>query len=135
MSSYTATALDLYEKLTDLVVDQAAWSQATFGTDLERGPVGPLRHLASETAEAAHEWERWVRDSAHNPGVAPIPKGAFFMELADCLLLLLDASRRGGIKFVKLVEAAQEKMELNKKRRWPVSQPDAPVEHIPDAVP
>ena len=31
---------------------QAEWSQATFGTDAERGPIGPLKHLAKEVQEA-----------------------------------------------------------------------------------
>ena len=30
---------------------QAEWSQATFGLDSERGPVGPLKHLAIRQRE------------------------------------------------------------------------------------
>ena len=39
--------------LTALATDQSQWSQQTFGTDEERGPVGALHHLAREAVEAA----------------------------------------------------------------------------------
>lgn len=53
------------------------WSQATFGTDAERGPAGPLKHLLKEIEE--------VR-------AAP----ADIEEYADLLFLTCDAARRGG---------------------------------------
>ena len=31
---------------------QAEWSRATFGSDTERGPLGPLKHLEKEAKEA-----------------------------------------------------------------------------------
>jgi hypothetical protein len=34
---------------------QAEWSQATFGPDNERGPIGPLKHLAKEVAEVMQD--------------------------------------------------------------------------------
>src|SRR5688500_7375797 len=58
-----------------LWLDQAEWSQATFGSDDERGPIGALKHLAKEAVEAQ---------------AAPDDEE----EYADCLLLILDAARR-----------------------------------------
>jgi len=100
-------------KLSDLAHDQAEWSQKTFGRDDERGPVGALRHLAREAAEA--------EDSLDDP-----------LEYADCLLLTIDAARRAGFGIEQLLTAAQEKMEINKKRKWPKPVDDNPVEHIRD---
>jgi hypothetical protein len=95
----------------NLAADQATWSQATFGKDSERGPVGALKHLAKEAAEALS-----------NPEDAS--------EYADCLLLTLDAARRAGIGPIRLLECAQQKMEVNKSRDWPKPTSDEPVEHL-----
>lgn len=96
--------------LAELAADQAAWSQATFGSDVERGPIGALLHL-----------EREAREAAENP--------ADVTEYADCLLLILDASRRAGLDPLKLIRAAQEKMKVNKSRVWPKTVGDVPTEH------
>ena len=92
----------------------AAWSQAQFGTDAERGPIGPLKHLEKEAREAYSEdnWHKRVD------------------EIADCLLLTLDAARRHGLSFDELVEAAFSKLARNKQRKWPTGISDEPVEHI-----
>lgn len=112
----------IVDKLSDLVRDHAEWSQVTFGSDAERGPVGPLKHLCKEAKEA---WERWG-----NVGKFLGEFTAFKEELADCFLLLLDASRRGGVNVMQLIKAAQTKLEKNKLRTWPKASADEPVEHV-----
>ena len=114
MSSYFNVMVDFADKFTDLIQDQANWSQATFGSDAERGPMGALKHLEKEARECQ----------------AAVGTPELREELADCLLLLLDASRRSGIKPMQLVEAAMKKMEVNKKRNWPKPVSDEPVEHV-----
>lgn len=111
------TALLGYE-LQELAKDQSAWSQATFGSDDERGPVGALKHLEKETREAVAAWQA----SNFDPN-------AVREEFADCLLLLLDASRRAGITPLSLILAAKEKMVVNKGRVWPKTVGDVPTEH------
>lgn len=111
MSNYTIVSLDFAEKFRDLVSDQAEWSQRTFGTDQDRGPIGALKHLALEAVEAQSD-------------------PASVEEYADCFLLILDAARRAGIKPMQLVEAAQAKMVKNKARQWPKPTSDEPVEHV-----
>ena len=106
--------VDFADKFTDLIRDQADWSQATFGSDSERGPMGALKHLEKEAREC--------QEAVGTPELRE--------ELADCLLLLLDASRRAGIKPTQLVEAAQAKMVKNKERTWPKPTSDEPVEHV-----
>jgi hypothetical protein len=90
---------------------QAEWSQATFGSDSQRGPIGPLKHLAKE-----------VRECLENP--------SDHMEYVDCLFLVLDASRRAGLPAQDLLEKAFEKLEINKLRQWGKPTSDDAVEHI-----
>ena len=40
------------------------------------------------------------------------------MEWADCLLLLLDAAWRKGHSVQDLFDFADEKLQINKKRKW-----------------
>jgi len=102
---------ELGRSLDVLAGDQSRWSQATFGTDQERGPLGALRHLEKE----ARETQEAPADSE---------------EYADCFLLILDAARRAGISPLQLIDAAQRKMAINRERTWPKPVDDNPVEHI-----
>jgi hypothetical protein len=90
--------------------EQAEWSRATFGADEERGPAGPLKHLAKEVAEAMKSPDD-------------------IMEYVDCLFLTLDASRRAGFSYDELLSAAWKKLEINKARKWSKPTSDEPVEH------
>jgi hypothetical protein len=112
---YGFITYELGDRLGDLVTDQSEWSQATFGSDAHRGPLGALKHLAKEAVEAQE-----------SVGC----KADFTEEMADCLLLVLDASRRGGVKVMQLIEAAQKKMLVNRAREWPKPTSDEPVEHV-----
>lgn len=109
------------QQLDALIADQSKWSQATFGTDHERGPIGALKHLAKECGEVIQAVQEEDRDEA-------------LKELADCLILLLDATRRAGFSFKHhLVHAATSKMAENKTRQWQKpTKGDEPVEHVRD---
>ncbi len=92
---------------------QSIWSQATFGTDTERGPLGPLKHLAKEAVEAQSgpPWD--------------------LTELCDCLFLICDATRRAGFTYDQLLAAAWAKLEVNKARKWAKpTKGDEAVEHV-----
>lgn len=116
LGRYTEAAVTFYEAFTDLMLEQGEWSQKTFGTDAERGPVGALKHLSKEALEAAQD-----------------PTN--ITEYADCLILLMDAIRRAGhnregFKWMDVLRAAKEKMKVNKARNWPApTASDEPVEH------
>jgi len=106
-----AESPDTLSQLSALYSDHAAWSQVTFGTDTERGPLGPLKHLEKEAREAQQE-----------------PFNAY--EHADCLLLVLDASRRSGLTLQALIHAAEQKLAVNKQREWPKGrEPDDMIQH------
>lgn len=133
-SAETVRGTALGHSLLALAADQSEWSQATFGTDAERGPVGALRHLAKEAVEAVEAWEA-VRAAVgdHDPdGLAAAEK--FNEELADCLLLLLDASRRGGLTPLDVVHAAQAKMKVNRTRTYARTPDGVPSEHLREAA-
>jgi hypothetical protein len=102
--------------LLDLVEDNSAWSQATFGSDAERGPIGALKHLEEEAREAQAE-------------------PTDILEYADCLLLLLDATRRAGWSVEDLVNAAYDKMKVNKTRTFIKAPPDQPSHHLANGIP
>lgn len=92
---------------------QAEWSRATFGSDTERGPQGPLKHLRKEVDE--------VLANPHD-----------LEEYADLLFLVFDATRRAGFSYLDLDNAAWMKLEKNKQRVWSKPTTDDPVEHIRD---
>lgn len=90
---------------------QAEWSRATFGSDAERGPLGPLKHLAKEVNEV-------IKDPTD------------LIEYADLLFLVCDATRRAGFTYDQLIEASWSKLAINKARQWqkPIRGDEA-VEH------
>ena len=90
---------------------QAHWSRSVFGTDEERGPEGPLKHLAKE-----------VQETLANP--------ADIMEYADLLFLVFDSARRAGFTYCELRAAVDRKLEINKSRKWGKASATEAVEHI-----
>lgn len=99
--------------LADLCENLADWSRETFGSDEERGPIGPVKHLKKECDEVmANPTDR--------------------EEYADMLILVIDASRRAGIMPMQLLELAEAKVKKNKSRKWPKPTSDEPVEHVRD---
>lgn len=112
---YRAYRLGL--RFLELAETQSAWSQRTFGTDGERGPKGPLKHLKKEINECLDMHKRGELD----PG-----------EYGDLLILTLDSSRRAGLAVQDLVGAAIDKMNVNQARDWPaptLENLDKPIEH------
>lgn len=93
----------------------AAWSRKTFGTDQERGPVGPLTHMKKELEKEL---------------LPPDGDPYKLDEYADILILLCDAARRAGFQHYQLIDAGIAKMEINKARKWAKPTGDAISEHI-----
>lgn len=97
-------------------VEQSYWSQETFGSDSERGPAGPIRHLIKETREVISE-------------LGNTDKSKLQMELVDCFFLITDAARRSGLTYEAFMELVFKKLEINKSRKWGKPTTDQPVEH------
>ena len=99
------------ERLEAFYKDHGEWSYATFGTPEVLGPQGPADHLVKE-----------ARELADNPRDE--------MEQADCFLLLLDVVRRSGGDVRSLLLAAENKLIINKSRKWNVTDPNKASEHV-----
>lgn len=88
-----------------------AWSDATFGTPQERGPVGALKHLAKEALEAAED-------------------PTDITEFVDCLFLLWDGVHRAGFTMEQVIAAGFPKLQVLHGRAYDRSTPpDQPAEH------
>lgn len=110
-------------------VEQAAWSQSTFGSDAERGPIGPMKHLAREVLTEMlgiprEDVTAILQKAKHGDGLSDV------VEHADLQFLVFDSSRRAGFSFKDLLEACFKKLEINKARQWGPKTGDQPVEHI-----
>lgn len=98
--------------LEEIWEQHAAWSRDTFGSDQERGPIGPLKHLAKEVQEALAD---------------PFD----LEEYADLVFLIFDACRRAGFSLEQLRLALNEKLKVNRARQWPRNvAADQPTEHV-----
>jgi NTP pyrophosphatase (non-canonical NTP hydrolase) len=107
----------------------SAWSQKTFGTDTECGPLGAARHLEKESKEVQQSLQRLARiEGVWLPG---FEHEHLKEEIADCLFLVFDTARRSGLTLDTLLDQAFRKLEINRSRRWqkPTSD-DQPVEHV-----
>lgn len=133
----SAMARSTGRALMALFNDHSKWSQETFGTDAERGPVGALKHLKLEAQEAVEAFERVkiVEATPHSKNQDVLTAFEDFEEeMADCLILLLDAGRRGGLQPIGMIAAAQDKMVVNKARKFPKPTTDEPSQHLKGAV-
>lgn len=130
-ANHPGDCADVGTELLALAEDQSQWSQATFGTDAERGPIGALKHLGKEAKEAedAAETLKLVAGCEEEEQGRRI----LLTELADCLLLLNDATRRAGFSLLELIRAAQAKMAVNRTRTYPKPTSDVPSEHIKES--
>ncbi|MEW6156768.1 MAG: dATP/dGTP pyrophosphohydrolase domain-containing protein [Verrucomicrobiota bacterium] len=95
--------------LQQLQQEIGAWSEMTFDDET---PLPKLHHLRQEVAELI---------------AAPYDK----TEYADCLILLIDAARKAGISAEELIRAADEKMEINRRRTWSEPDQNGVVHHLP----
>jgi hypothetical protein len=110
--------------------EQGEWSEKTFGPSSQRGPVGPLKHLAKEAEESQIAWRAAEMSKGGQREQAEY--AGFEEEMADDLSLVVDAARRGGMTPQRLLEKAMQKLEKNKASQWPDwrTQPaDEAIEH------
>ncbi len=95
--------------LDELFQDHSEFSDKTFGSN--RQSTAPLNHLLKEVKETIESPDDWS-------------------EYADCLLLLVDAFRISGGDAQQLLQAAFDKLEKNKLRKWGKPDANGVVEHI-----
>ncbi len=103
------------------------WSQVTFGTDKERGPIGPLKHMLKELQNELLPLYTTNQDVELSDIDA-------IEEFADILFLLFDACRRAGYQFEDLRLAVNLKLKKNSQRKWQKGGVNDAIEHIREEI-
>ena len=88
--------------------ENGKWSDETFGVSW---PEAALEHLKKEIEE--------LLETPYSP-----------FEYADCMILLLDAARKIGLRAETLLLLCKIKLEINKRRKWGPPDKNGVVEHI-----
>ena len=96
------------DKWQDLQNDIAAFTDSVFGAS---NPVSKLKHLREEVDELIEE-----PNHTH--------------EWADCMILLIDAAKKAGHDMDDLYRFVNEKMAINKTRKWGEPDEDGVVRHV-----
>ncbi len=111
------------KELQTLMDDIAEFSDKTFGiADLSRA-FNILNHLKREIDET----QEAINEDA-KPGSGAYGKAN--LEYADMFILLLDSARCYGIDAKLLIKLTENKMIINKRRKWGKQQSNDVIEHI-----
>jgi hypothetical protein len=108
-----ARLLSCPQRLMSVYRSHRKWSDSTFGSRNEKGPIGPLKHLKDECDEAIE-----------NPDD--------ISEFADLQFLLWDAASRAGHDIVDLTEACEDKLRVLVTRKYPKVPDGEPSFHLKD---
>lgn len=92
-----------------------AWQKETFGQAT----------ATSKTEHLKQEVEELLFDILHNE-----PNRR--LEFADCFLLLFGAAHADGMTYEDICAAIDEKMEINRARKWGKPDKNGVVNHIKD---
>jgi NTP pyrophosphatase (non-canonical NTP hydrolase) len=111
---------EVTDELQILMDDISEWSDKQFG-EYQRNPAIAY-HLLKETRELIEAFERGV--------VTQEETDKLKMEFADCFMLILDSATHAFLTADDLLNAASEKLEINKKREWGKPDINGVVEHI-----
>lgn len=110
------------------------WSDETFGAHRTGIPIA--HHLKKEINEVIEAIEVLEYDIFNEKGdvreVYWQGHTRVKFELADCFTLLLDVAAHENINVSELLDASEQKLEINKKRKWGEPDENGVVEHIPE---
>ena len=110
------------------------WSDDTFGSNRSGKPIAHhLKKEIDEVIDAIEVLEKSIfetKDDVREVYWKGHTRVKF--ELADCLTLLLDVASHENINVSELLDASEEKMEINKNRKWGEPDENGVVEHIPE---
>jgi len=95
--------------------DITEWQQKTFG---KATPLSKIAHLAKELEELVSDLK------SGNPNKRK--------EFADCFILLFGAAQSDGMSYDDICNAIDEKMVINKNRKWGEPDKDGVVNHVKD---
>lgn len=95
------------------------WQKKTFG---EATTMSKLNHLAEEIIE--------LIDAVDSHDGTPEHEKEQRLEFADCFLLLFGAANAAGMTYEDIVKCCNDKMEINRSRKWGKPQANGVVNHI-----
>jgi NTP pyrophosphatase (non-canonical NTP hydrolase) len=116
VSHSCADGNSIEQGFASLADELSEWSESTFG---KRPASAPAYHLKKEVAELIEAFEK-----------DPSNWRAIETELADCFLLVVDASKKHGLTAAGIISNARGKFEVAKKRKWGKADANGVVEHI-----
>lgn len=90
-----------------------AWQKQTFG---QATAMSKMAHLEEEIQELSYD----LLNNAPNRR----------LEFADCFLLLFGAAHADGMTYEDICAAIDEKMEINRSRRWGTPDSNGVVKHV-----
>lgn len=107
------------EKVQKLMDDISEWSNATFGNGQRTIPIA--YHLKKEINELIKALEKETSKQVIN-------------EFSDCFTLLFDCASHYGLKAHDIWLFCQQKLEINKLRKWGKPDKNGVVEHIKEVL-
>ena len=100
---------NIHWDMNEIQKNLGKWADSVFGK--KRSPIGALYHLQEEAFEAMDE---------------PYD----IMEYADCMMLIIDATRNAGFTADELMEAVNKKLRINQRRKWGRPDKNGVINHI-----
>jgi NTP pyrophosphatase (non-canonical NTP hydrolase) len=97
---------DQFKKITE-------WQNRIFGAAT---PLSKLEHLKQEVKELESDLKSNSEDKK--------------LEFADCFILLFGAAASDGMSYTDIVDAINEKMKINYRRKWGKPDEKGVVNHI-----
>lgn len=97
------------------------WQNETFG---QATTLSKIAHLAEEMQELVDS----IKDIDHT--VDNGKERAKRLEFADCFILLFGAAASDGMTYRNIIDCIDEKMVINKNRKWGKPKENGVVNHI-----
>jgi NTP pyrophosphatase (non-canonical NTP hydrolase) len=89
------------------------WQKNTFK---QATPLSKIAHLRQEIEELAID----IKNNNPNQN----------LEFADCFILLFGAANSAGMSYQNIIDAINQKMEINYQRKWGKPNEDGVVNHL-----
>ena len=128
------TKEDPLQRIQNLQDEVKKWSDGAFGMYRTATPMAyHLKIEIDELITALKElYQGTYSNSSTQNGIDLVAAKyrRIRFELADCLMLLIDCASHAQINMDSLISATEEKLEINKNRKWGTPDENGVVEHI-----